>query len=204
MEVAGVSADRIVVMGQSLGTAVTSGVAEHFALQGIDFAGVVLIAAFSNLPELLTSYTAGGIVPVLSPIKNIKPLVGSIQKFLVDKWPSDERLARVVQNTTKRLRLTLIHAKDDAEIPYLQSNILFRSAAQAVIGKAMNDEEFETWKSGVTMAYDDGTFTAIVSSRQVEGADIIVREEIVRYGGKSTVQSQEKVHRLKNSFPNRA
>ncbi|KAH7018381.1 Alpha/Beta hydrolase protein [Microdochium trichocladiopsis] len=187
MEVAGVPADRIVVMGQSLGTAVTSGVVEHFALQGVDFAGMILIAAFSNLPQLLTSYTAGGIVPVLSPIKNIQPVVRSIQKFIVDKWPSDDRIARIVENTSRRLRLTLIHAKNDAEIPYLQSNILFRSAAQAVLGKVLEDAEFETWKAGVTTVHDDGTFTAIATSSGQDQPDIIVREEIVRYGGHNHV-----------------
>lgn len=188
MEVARVPADRIVIMGQSLGTAVTSGVVEHFATQGVDFAGMILVAAFSNLPELLTSYTAGGIVPVLSPIKNIKPLVRSVQKFLVDKWQSDDRIARIVQSTSKRLRLTLIHAKNDAEIPYLQSNILFRSAARAVLGRDMDDATFEDWKSSVSKTYDDGTFTSIVKSNEEGGPDIVVREEVVRYGGKHVVR----------------
>jgi len=187
MEVAGVSADRIVIMGQSLGTAVSSGVVEHFATQGVDFAGIILIAAFSNLPELLTSYTAGGIVPVLSPIKNIKPLVRSVQKFLVDKWQSDDRVTRIVENTSKRLRLTLIHAKNDAEIPYLQSDILFRSAARAVLGRDMDDATFEDWKLSISKTYDDGTFTSIVKSNEQGGLDIVVREEVVRYGGHNGV-----------------
>src|SRR5687768_13624940 len=36
MDVAGIPSDRIVIMGQSLGTAVTAGVAEHFAMQGVE------------------------------------------------------------------------------------------------------------------------------------------------------------------------
>lgn len=41
MSVAGVASERIVVVGQSLGTAVTSGVVEHFAARDVEFAGVI-------------------------------------------------------------------------------------------------------------------------------------------------------------------
>jgi abhydrolase domain-containing protein 12 len=65
INVAKVPPSRIVILGQSLGTAVSSGVAEHFAQQGVEFAGVILVAGFSNLPTLLSQYSAAGFIPVL-------------------------------------------------------------------------------------------------------------------------------------------
>jgi abhydrolase domain-containing protein 12 len=47
LEVAKVPADRIVIVGQSLGTGVAAGVVEHFAKEHVDFAGVVLVAGFT-------------------------------------------------------------------------------------------------------------------------------------------------------------
>src|SRR5450432_3228830 len=46
LHVAKVPPQRIIIVGQSLGTGVTSAVVEHFAKAGTEFAGVVLVAAF--------------------------------------------------------------------------------------------------------------------------------------------------------------
>ncbi|KAK6949086.1 hypothetical protein Daesc_009159 [Daldinia eschscholtzii] len=178
MNVAGIPSSRIVIMGHSLGTAVTSSVAEHFAMQGIEFAGVVLIAGFSDLPTLLSSYTAAGFIPVLSPLRPFPPVLRFFQGFIVDKWKSADRLARVVGLTRTRLRLTLIHAKNDLEIPCHESDALFKSAASATVEEDVNDNNFSSWKEQRTLRRDDGTFTAIVKAEP----DIIIREELVPYG----------------------
>jgi abhydrolase domain-containing protein 12 len=180
MKVANVPASRIVVMGQSLGTAVTSGVAEHFALQGIEFAGVILVAGFSNLPTLLSRYTAAGFIPVLSPLRPIPPLLRFFQSFIVDKWKSSDRLATVAGLARTRLRLSLIHAKDDLEIPCSESDTLFRSAASAIIGTHLDDEDFAAWKKERTVLREDGTFIAVAKS---ESHDVVIREELVPHGG---------------------
>ncbi|KAI1413074.1 alpha/beta-hydrolase [Hypoxylon sp. FL1857] len=179
MHVAGIPASRIVIMGQSLGTAVTSGVAEHFAMQGIEFAGVMLIAGFSDLPTLLSSYAAAGFIPVLSPIRLIPPLLRFFQKFIVDKWKSADRLAHVVSLTRTRLRLSFIHAKDDLEIPCHESDALFRSAAGVTTNGSVDETSFSSWKEQRSLRREDGTFVAIVNSEP----DIVIRQELVPYGG---------------------
>lgn len=183
MKVAKVPASQIVILGQSLGTAVTSGVAEHFAMQGVEFAGVIMVASFSNLPTLLSRYSAAGFIPVLSPVRAIPPLMRFFQGFVVDKWQSDARLATLVGLTRTRLRLTLIHAKNDVEIPCSEDDALFRAAAGSVIGTDLDEEDFAKWKEERTVLRDDGTFVATVKSSQ---PDIVIREELVPYGGKST------------------
>lgn len=170
---------RIVIMGQSLGTAVTAGVAEHYAMQGIEFAGVILVAGFSNLPTLLSRYTAAGYIPVLSPLRSVPPLLRYFQSFVVDKWKSSERLATVVGLTRTRLRLTLIHAKNDVEIPCTESDTLFRTASGSLIGTELDDDEFAEWKKERTVLREDGTFIAVAKGDH----DVVIREELVPYGG---------------------
>ncbi|KAI0452651.1 Alpha/Beta hydrolase protein [Xylaria acuta] len=184
MNVAGVSPDRIVVMGQSLGTAVTTGVVKHFATIGIEFAGVVLIAGFSNVPTLLSRYRGAGFIPVLSPLRPIPPLLRFFQGFIVDKWNSADRLAEVVRLTRTRLRLMLIHAKDDWEIPCHESDTLFKSAANATIDQDLDDESFLSWKNQRSTRFDDGTFISIVTAEP----DIVIRQELIPYGGMSRYQ----------------
>ncbi|KAH8682744.1 abhydrolase [Xylariales sp. PMI_506] len=183
MNVAKVPPSRIVILGQSLGTAVTSGVAEHFALQGIEFAGVILVAGFSNLPTLLSRYTAAGFIPVLSPLRAVPPLLRFFQGFIVDQWRSADRLATVAGLARSRLRLSLIHAKNDAEIPYSESDTLFRAAASSLLGTELDDEDFASWKEERTMVRDDGTFTTIVTGEH----NVVIREELVPYGGHNDV-----------------
>lgn len=184
MKVAQVPSNRIVIMGQSLGTAVTSGVAEHFAMQGIEFAGVILVAGFSNLPTLLSRYTAAGFIPVLSPLRAVPPLLRYFQSFVVDKWKSADRLATVVDLTRTKLRLSIIHAKNDMEIPCTESDTLFRSAVDPLLGSDLDDEDFAKWKGERMESRDDGTFVAIARSAD---RDIEIREELVPYGGHNDV-----------------
>ncbi|ORY70323.1 Alpha/Beta hydrolase protein [Pseudomassariella vexata] len=183
MNVAKVPPSRIVIVGQSLGTAVTSAVAEHFAKQGIEFAGIILISGFSNLPTLLSRYMAAGFIPVLSPLRPFPPLLRFFQSFIVDKWRSADRLAQVVGLTRTRLRLTLIHAKNDLEIPCTESDALFRSAAVPISGTALDDDAFTAWKHDRTIVRDDGTFIVVAKAEP----DIVIREELVPYGGHNDV-----------------
>ncbi|KAI0882387.1 alpha/beta-hydrolase [Annulohypoxylon maeteangense] len=183
MDIAGIPASRIVILGHSLGTAVTSGIAEHFAMQGTEFAGVILVAGFSSLPTLVSTYAVAGFIPILSPIRAFPSLLRFLQSFIVDEWKSADRLSHLVSLTRTRLRLTFIHAKDDLDIPCHESDVLFRYASSAAIDEVLDDIDFLSWKEQRTSHGEDGTFVAIVKTR----SDIIIREEIVPYGGHNHV-----------------
>jgi abhydrolase domain-containing protein 12 len=178
-EVAGVAPGRIVLMGQSLGTAVASAVANHFAIQGVEFAGIILVAGFSNLPALLAKYAGAGFIPVLSPLRPFPPVLRFFQGFIADKWKSAERLANVVASTRNRLRLTILHAKNDLEIPCSESDILFQFATSSLFGQGPGGQEFDSWKEQRTKRRNDGTFIAVATGEP----DIVVREELVPHGG---------------------
>ena len=123
--------ERIVLVGQSLGTAVASAVAEHFSSKrGIEFAGLVLVAAFSDLPNLVLKYTIKGIVPILSPLRPYPRIQEWLSSKIVDKWETEARLRSLVKSS-KHLNLAMIHAKDDMEIPWHNTEKLFHAAANA-------------------------------------------------------------------------
>jgi abhydrolase domain-containing protein 12 len=180
MKVAKIPSDRIVILGQSLGTAVTAGVVERFAELGVDFAGVVLVAGFTDMPNLLTDYSIAGYIPVLSPLKPYPVLQKLLKKYIVDTWQSATRLANFVRKSRK-VRLFIIHSKDDYEIPWFHSEGLFAAAANATTEHGMDAELIAKMKARTTVDMGDGAFISTWKAR----ADKMIREEIVAYGRKS-------------------
>ncbi|KAK5657436.1 hypothetical protein OQA88_3008 [Cercophora sp. LCS_1] len=168
---------RIVLLGQSLGTAVASGAAEYFAKEGIDFAGVVLVAGFSSLPTMLSRYSIAGYVPVLAPFRATPWLLKQLMKRIVDKWETAERWREVVGMVRERggrLNLQLVHARNDWDIPAHEDDKIFEKAVRGLVGetegfeeeKKRRAKEREGWRSTVWM----------------EGG-VTVRQELVPYGG---------------------
>jgi len=182
MRVAKVPSNRIIILGQSLGTAVTTAVAEHYALQGIEFAGVVLVAGFTDLPTLLTSYSIAGWVPVLSPLRPYPRLQRLFTSYVVDTWQSASRLANYIR-VSKRVRLFIIHSKDDYEIPWSHSEGLFLAAANATVEGGMELGLLEKLKARATIDMGHGAFISTWKT----GDDKVIREEIVAYGHHSRV-----------------
>lgn len=177
LEVAQIPPERIVIIGHSLGTAVSSAVAEHFALKGVEFAGIVLIAGFTDVPTLLTSYAIGGWIPILSPLRGYPSLQNIFRGYIVDKWPSIIRLANFVR-ISKRVRLFLIHAKDDHEIPYANSDALFAAAANATTS-GMDMDLLTKMKARTTVDMGNGA----AMSTWTSGDDKIIREQVLSHGG---------------------
>lgn len=179
LNVAQIPPERIIILGQSLGTAVSTATAEHFAKKGIEFAGIVLIAGFTDLPTLLTSYSIAGYIPVLSPLRHSPAIQKWFASYVVDTWMSANRLANFVK-ISKRVRLFIIHAKDDFEIPWFHSEGLFAAAANATTDGGMSIDLIKRTKARSTKDMGDGSFISTWNA----GGDKIIREEIVAYGRK--------------------
>lgn len=179
LNVAGIPAERILLLGQSLGTAVASGVAERYVSQhGVEFAGIVLVAGFSDLATMLTEYRIVGIFPVLGPLRSWPLVIEWLQGLVVDPWHTDDRLASIVRNTKSRLRLTMVHARDDPDIPWTQDNKLFKAATSELI-KTDSSEEFDAWKQTQTIVREEDAFVATCRA----GPDIVIRQELFPVGG---------------------
>lgn len=63
---AGISPDRIVLLGHSLGTAVATAITHRYAnlAESIEFAGLILCASFTNTGSAFASYSIGDVIPV--------------------------------------------------------------------------------------------------------------------------------------------
>ena len=182
MEIANIPPSRIVVFGQSLGTAVSLAVSEHFALQTppVVFAGTILVAAFTDEPTLATTYKVAGVIPILSPIARVPMLFGYFNRWIADKWMSKDRIARYVRANEangEKYRLTLIHAEDDWDIPWSHTPALFWHAISSTLPLGTGYGDLEKKKAASKV--DLGAAGTVVEWQTENG---IIREEILKTG----------------------
>ena len=177
INVANVPASQIVLLGHSLGTAVASGMVEGYTRKGVGFAGMVLVAGFSDLPSLLTGYRIVGLIPLMGPLSGWPFVVKFLQGYIVDKWHTAERLSSIVRHSKKRLRLELIHSYWDCDIPWQHEETLFQAAANATTN-GLTQDEFDKFKETKVSSTSNG-FVANVGSNP----DTVIRQELVIHGG---------------------
>ena len=174
--------DRIVIQGQSLGTAVSIAVAEYFSsVRSIEFKAIVLIAAFSNVPTLVCTYSIGGIVPILSPLKYFPSVQNFFASQVQETWYNGRRLFDLVK-TNRNLKLYLIHAFDDMEIPWANSDILFHIAANATNDRGLSTKQIDAVK--FRRRYGERSWTDSWKTKDNGGLKF-VKLQVVPYGGSS-------------------
>ena len=188
-ETAGISPERIIVFAQSIGTAVAVSLTHHLALQSppVLFAGTVLVAPFADVQSLTRTYKVAGTVPLLSPLAMFPPLMSLLNRFILTKFPSKEKLATLIHHldTTKvgdrqrKYDITLIHAEDDYDIPWVHSDVLFWHAANATLDppSSMTFEELEKIKAKQKTPLGAGGW-----EMEWKGKGGIIREQIVKHG----------------------
>lgn len=145
---------RIVIVGQSLGTAISAAVAERWMFGSPDpnaiqpaiknaepFAGVILLASFSTVKSVIESYSVKGVTPPLfSPLVGYPRVKQWALGHIVDRWDTAGRVARLTGigplakedsdagYANKELDLAIIHAKDDVEIPWYEGRRVWIAA----------------------------------------------------------------------------
>lgn len=183
MNIAHISPSRIVILGQSLGTAVATAVAEHFvSKRQVEFSGVILVAAFTDIPTLMLSYSIGGILPILSPLRPYPFLQSFFAKRIQETWMTSERLANLVRESDN-VDLTLIHSRNDFDIPWQHSENLFYAAANATSEQGMTLGQMSSVKTYHELG-DAGWISTWTAAGQTEGSTKRIRLEVLRYGGK--------------------
>jgi abhydrolase domain-containing protein 12 len=148
---------------------------------GTDFAGVFLIASFPSLPKLLLTYRIGGYIPVLSPLRGYHRLREWLLASLKDKWNTSARLAALTKVATepgRNLRLHILHARNDWEIPWLSGEANFKAADEALSVMAAD-------KALTRSLTEDITATTRNEVWLGEDKRIHLILEVLRFGGKS-------------------
>ncbi|KAL4876906.1 Alpha/Beta hydrolase protein [Aspergillus karnatakaensis] len=182
MNVAGIPASRIVLFGQSMGTAATIAVSHHYAAQSAPtvFAGTILVAPFVNVPTLVSTYRVAGTLPILSPLRRVPAVFDYLLRFIRDKWLSNERIAQYVRQNEvneEKYRLTIIHAEDDWDIPSYHSQLLFWHAVNGSVPVGITYDALEEKK--MEKQVDLGAAGTIVEWRTDYG---VIREELLKTG----------------------
>ncbi len=160
----------------------TAGTALHFARQGVEFAGVVLIAPFSDLPSLLMRYAPGGVLPLLRPLEWIRGLKEIFPNWIHHPWHTATRLSEFV-TISKSGRLFIIHALDDREIPYIHSDVIFTKCVEA-LEPGLDVEGVEKLKGEGTVEMEGGER---ISTWKKGGKT--VQEIVVGFGGHNRVMT---------------
>lgn len=183
MEIARIPPERIVIIGQSLGSAVATAVAEHLALEdAVEFRSLILCAAFSDVATLMSTYAVGGLVPILSPLRPYPFLNQFFAKRIQERWITFERLANLVRKS-KNINIHLIHATNDYDIPWSHSDTLFYAAANATSVEGLTFKQIDAVKIKVDLG--ESGRTNLWKTVQEDGGRKIIRQDIVKHGGNS-------------------
>ncbi|KAL1640867.1 hypothetical protein SLS58_006482 [Diplodia intermedia] len=184
MNTAGIPPSRIVIFGQSLGTAVAISLLRHFSSQSppISFSGTVLVATFSDVATLTSTYRIGGVIPVLSPLSTIPPLLSFFTSYLQSTWLSKDRIAEFIRRSElegigSKYHLTFIHAEDDTDIGCLHSDVMFWHAVNASTSTGIAFDELEHEKS--VRKQDMGNGGWVVDWETPKGS---IRLQLLKYG----------------------
>ncbi|KAF2647054.1 abhydrolase domain-containing protein 12 [Lophiostoma macrostomum CBS 122681] len=204
MQTAGIPAERIVVFAQSLGTGVAISLAHHLAMQDppVVFAGMVLVAPFASVEMLTETYKVAGLIPLLSPIARIPWLLGYLNGFIETKFASKERLEDLIRHLDSapssipdgmekkevKYVISIIHAEDDFDIPWVHSEILFWGAVNgmrsAVNETTLGFDELQRKKEMRKLDLGDGGWEV-----EWQSPGGVVREQILKHGLHNWIKS---------------
>ena len=133
IHVALVPPSRIIILGHSLGSAVNTAVALHYAQQRPPtlLAGHILVAGYLDVPTLASTYRIAGTIPLLGPLARFPVVFNDLCALIRDRWPTKDRIVEYVRLNeagTSKYHLVLIHREDDWDVPWQHTSMLFSHA----------------------------------------------------------------------------
>lgn len=132
-------------------------------------------------------------MPVLSPLRRTPALQQLFSQYIVDRWPTRERLENFIRKSSGA-RLFLLHAKDDFEIPFQHSEALFRATANATMsqshGGVLNEEDLDRMVERRTVKGDNGDLVRTWATVASDGKGrTLISEEVTVCGGHNRVMT---------------
>jgi alpha-beta hydrolase superfamily lysophospholipase len=194
---------QIIVTGQSMGTFISTATYHCWTLTHNlpPFKALILIASFTNLPNLLETYSFKGLTPpILSPLMYYPKIQNYLRSTIVDQWDASSRLVEMVKSEETRLNLVMLHARNDFEIPWEEGRANWDRVLEAAKGDmpaGINDtpsiDEVASegraekgGKVGVVRDLDNESFESRDGKKRL-------RWERVRHGGHNRIQTSEQV-----------
>jgi hypothetical protein len=150
-----------------------------------DFATVILVSGFRDLKSMLLRYRIGGWVPILLPLARVPGIQKVLGSVLKESWATSARLQQVIKRTaedlnagrSRELDLRFVHAFDDADIPYDNTEKLYAELL------AVTRRELGEGEAGVDVGnVSDG---AIRRSASWPGVKLDLR--LIRCGGHNDI-----------------
>lgn len=172
-----VPTERIVLLAQSLGTAVASAALNAIVTDNpsCQFAGIIMCAAFTDAVSVLISYRVGGYLPILAPLKAMPAVKRWFTARFRDKWETGKSLENIVR-TSERLRLTFVAATCDEVVQWKNTEGLFYAILHRLADAHSSRDDLE----GLCQVKDlDGGGTV----HEWHQGNKVVKKVIVRYGG---------------------
>ncbi|CAN8105612.1 unnamed protein product [Discula destructiva] len=184
-KIARIPPERIVIFGQSLGSAVSIALASHLAAQepSVSCAGLVITSSFTDLASLTATYRIGGLVPVLSPVAKFPTIFRYFSQHLTSTWLNNDRIAELIR-TSDRYHITMLHAEDDPDIPAEHTELLYWHAVNATSEDDISFEAFEQEKERTKTRHGEGGWT--VEWHTKKG---LIRQDMPKHGVHDRVMS---------------
>lgn len=117
---------------------------------------MVLVAPFANMELLTRTYSVAGTIHLLSLVAVPTPALAFLNKFILSKWPSKDKLSAFIRRCESlrfapqenKYDITVIHAEDENDIPWMHSDIVFWHAVTATqnTDESLSFEELELEK----------------------------------------------------------
>lgn len=189
LTVAKMPPSRTVLFSHSLGTTVGMSVANHFALlpQPRAFVGHVMIAPFSDVASLLTTYRIAGFVPIISPLTWCPWLFHWLRSYVQAIYPTNrlvEQYVRHEESNGRHYSITLVHAEDDSDIPWQHTPALFWHAVNASRRHGIDRDDLTAWKASHHKTFDAGG--TVTQWQTMNGS---ISEHILKYGRHDAILS---------------
>ncbi|KAF2823552.1 alpha/beta-hydrolase [Ophiobolus disseminans] len=197
---------RTVLLGQSLGTAITAASALYFAdpsstelptnlthpiprpASPSTFASIILVAPFRDLPTLLQTYAIAGLIPILKPLRGYPRISKFLATKILDHWRTLPRLSALIRTTSttkSRVHIHILHARNDADISFRESEGLYQPLQSVMLGEegASATEERRSIHGGERVKRGAFAYKKVEDA----GGRRVVELEVVRYGGHNEV-----------------